>query len=96
MDDETRAAFGRMDRYFELGYAEMRSLRSETRSIRTELEAVGVELKALRTDVNANSAELASLRDELRGFRDWVVTQFAELRAELKRFNVRLERLERR
>ena len=98
MDEETRAAFGRIDRYFELSqlqfgelrseFGELRSefgeLRSEFGDLRSEFGDLRSEVAELRAEVRANTEGLQALRSEFRGFRDWTETSFARIRAELK------------
>lgn len=43
MDDETRAAFGRMDRYFELGQAQHLELRGDI--ARIDAKVSGIDMK---------------------------------------------------
>jgi septal ring factor EnvC (AmiA/AmiB activator) len=74
MDDETRAAFSRMDRYFEL--AQQQHL-------------------DLRQDIARLEDRMGGLEQEFRLFRDWVVAEFADLRAAIRQILSRLERLER-
>jgi hypothetical protein len=109
MDEETRAAFDRMDRWFVLSQAQHIEFRDEVRTavagLRTELTAgvarTGDELRAeiartgdeLRAEMSAGDQ---ALRAELRSFRDWVVSAITDLRAQIREILMRLERLERR
>jgi uncharacterized coiled-coil DUF342 family protein len=108
MDDETRAAFGRIDRWFELNqaqYSELRQdvaglhmkfddLRQGVGSLRREIDALRQEIDALRQEIDALRQEIDALRQEFYRFRDWVTAQFAEIRLALQQLTLRVERLE--
>jgi uncharacterized coiled-coil DUF342 family protein len=79
MDEETRAAFGRMDRWFELSQSQHNELRAE-----------------MREEIGGLRAEIGGLRAEIQTFREWVTTELAELRRQIREILTRLERLERR
>jgi len=96
MDEETRAAFGRMDRYFELGHVQHQELRTEMHAgfaelhqeLRTEMHAGFAEVRAefkseiggLRTEFSGLRDEFDALRAEFRSFRDWATGKFAARR----------------
>jgi hypothetical protein len=98
MDEETRAAFGRMDRWFELSQAQHIEFRDEMREavagLRTELTAeIARSADELRAEMREGDQ---ALRAELRSFRDWVVSAITELRTQIREILMRLDRLERR
>jgi chromosome segregation ATPase len=97
MDDETRAAFARMDRWFELSQAQHQDLRQEMerqhQDLRQEMERQHQEL---RQQISRLDAGLTALYAEFRAFRDWVALQFADLRGVIQELTLRVERLERR
>lgn len=70
MDDETRAAFGRMDHWFELLFGEVRSNSEQLRSQGAELKAHGAELNAHGAELRAHRAELKGHRMELKTHGD--------------------------
>ncbi|HUH12264.1 MAG TPA: hypothetical protein VMK65_04110 [Longimicrobiales bacterium] len=88
MDDETRAAFGRMDRYFELAQVQHAELRADVRSLDKRLGGVEDRLGGVED-------RLGALEASLRSFRDWVAEQFAQVRAALQQLTARVEVLER-
>jgi glutathione S-transferase len=64
MDDETRAAFARIDRWFELGQQQHNELRQQHMELRAEMDrrftALEQELRSLRDWVSAAIADLRS------------------------------------
>jgi Tfp pilus assembly protein PilO len=63
MDDETRAAFGRMERWFELSRAQHQEFRAE---MRTEITGLRAEFRTFRDWATVAIAELRTqLRDVL-------------------------------
>jgi glutathione S-transferase len=93
MDDETRAAFARMERWFELGQAQHLELRAEVRQTREELKA---DIGGVRAGVARVEARLTALEREFRAFRDWATAAISDLRTSVTDIIARLERLERR
>jgi DNA anti-recombination protein RmuC len=105
MDAETREAFARIDRWFELSQAQHAESRAEMRQqnealrteLRGEMRAQGDELRAEMRDMRTElSDRIDALTAEFRGFRDWVVAEFAEVRRQLRQLTARVEALERR
>jgi predicted nuclease with TOPRIM domain len=108
MDDETRAAFARIDRYFELNQAQYNDLRHDVADLRQDVadlrQTVGglpqavaglhVKVDDLRQEVGGLRREIDALREEFHRFRDWVAAQLAEIRVALRQLTVRVERLE--
>ncbi|MEX1183868.1 MAG: hypothetical protein WEF86_11600 [Gemmatimonadota bacterium] len=86
MRTESQAAFGRIDRYFELNQLQIAALRTE---LRTELREgltglrieLGDEIRGLRSELGG---EIQGLRSELRSFRDWTEASFARVWVELR------------
>jgi hypothetical protein len=85
MDAETREAFARIDRWFELSQAQHAESRAEMRQqnealrteLRGEMRAQGDELRAEMRDMRTElSDRIDALTAEFRGFRDWVVAEF--------------------
>jgi chromosome segregation ATPase len=102
MDEETRAAFGRMDRYFELAQTRHLELRDglgrvEDRLGRVEDRLVLVEDRLVRVEDRLGVVEdrLGNLEAEFRTFRDWVTARFDELSRQIRDILLRLDRLER-
>jgi predicted nucleic acid-binding Zn-ribbon protein len=87
MDDETRAAFARIDRYFELNQAQYNDLRQEVAGLHVKVDDLRQEVGGLRREIDA-------LREEFHRFRDWVAAQLAEIRLAIQQLTVRVERLE--
>jgi hypothetical protein len=58
MDDETRAAFARIDRYFELSQAQHLELRQDIARLDGRLAALTAEFRTFRDWVTARFAEL--------------------------------------
>jgi chromosome segregation ATPase len=103
MDDETRAAFARIDRWFELSQAQHLELRQDVNGLREDVNGLREDVNGLREDVNGLREDVNGLRHrldalyaEFRSFRDWAVVQFAELRGLIQQLTLRVERLERR
>jgi len=110
MDDETRAAFARMDRSFELNQAHYNELRNDVAGLhvkfdglqqdvgglKQEVGGLKQEVGGLKQEVRALRHEIDALREEFYRFRDWVTEQFAEIRRALQQLTVRVERLEHR
>ena len=103
MDDETRAAFARMDRSFELNQAHYNELRNDVAGLHVKFDGLqqdvgGLkqEVGGLKQEVRALRHEIDALREEFYRFRDWVTEQFAEIRRALQQLTVRVERLEHR
>jgi chromosome segregation ATPase len=82
MDDETRAAFGRIDRYFELLQAQYVELRRDVTDLRRDVTE-------LRRDVN-------SCLEQIAGHRRETSAGFEELGVFRRDLTVRLDALERR
>lgn len=104
MDTETRAAFKRIDHWFELSQAQYNGLRQELGS---RLDGVEREVSGLRKEVGGLQQELGGrldsveqevggLRQEFHRFRDWATERFAEIRLALEDLTRRIDRLERR
>jgi hypothetical protein len=69
MDEETRSAFARLDRYFELNQAQFLELSSKV---------TGLDGKVTGLD-----GKVTGLESQLRSFRDWTVEQFMGVRTDL-------------
>jgi predicted nucleic acid-binding Zn-ribbon protein len=102
MDDEMRAAFARIDRWFELSQAQHSELRQEVGGLGQRLAGVEQEVGGLRQEVgglgrrlDGVEREITALRHEFHRFRDWVTARFAEVRLALEDLAGRIERLER-
>jgi hypothetical protein len=93
MDDETRAAFDRIDRWFELSHQQHMELQS-----RVDRGFADVDRRFDDVDrrLGAMDGRIAGLEQELRALRDWVTSAIAELRSIVQQILVRLDRLERR
>ena len=87
MDGETRAAFGRMDRWFELNQSQYNDLRQDVAGLHGKMDGLSQEVGALRQD-------LQGIRQEFYRFRDWVAAQFAEIRLALQHLTVSVDRLD--
>ena len=103
MDADTRAAFAAleasMNRWFELSQAQHMELRSsmdrQFTEVRQDLVDVQHGLGQVRQDISRIETRLNAFYDEFCQFRDWVVEQFADVRAALRQLTQRVERLER-
>jgi uncharacterized coiled-coil protein SlyX len=100
MDDETRAAFARMERWFELGQQQHLEFRAgvEQRFTGVEGRLTGMEgrLTGLEGRLTDQARALAGLQQEVRSLRDWVTGAIADLRSAVQQILTRLDRLERR
>lgn len=76
MDQETRSAFARMDRYFELSQAQFLELSSKVTSLDDKVTSLDAKVTSLDDKV-------ASLENQLRSFRDWTVGEFVAVRKDL-------------
>jgi septal ring factor EnvC (AmiA/AmiB activator) len=102
MDEETRAAFGRIDRYFELAQAQHLELRDDVGRVEDGLGRVEDRLGRVADRLGHVEDRLGRLEDrlgrleaEFRTFRDWVTARFAELSRQIRDILLRLGRLER-
>jgi hypothetical protein len=86
MDDETRAAFGRIDRWFELSQQQHVELRSV-------MDRGFADVDRRLADMDGR---IGGLQQEIRALRDWVTSAIAELRSIVQQILARLDRLERR
>jgi len=86
MDTETRAAFARIDNYFELNQAQIQDLREDLR------HEIRHEVGSLRTEMRE---DISGLRAEFRSFRDWVTTQLADVRVAIQQLTTRIDRFDR-
>jgi chromosome segregation ATPase len=94
MDDETRAAFGRMDRWFELNQSQYNDLRQDVAGLHVKMDGLSQEVGGLRQDLQGLRQEFDALRQEFYRFRDWVTAQFAEVRLALQQLTARVDRLD--
>ena len=89
MDAETRAAFGRMDHYFEL-------MQAQHLEVRADLARMDTRMSRFEERMSRLEERMSDLEESVRSFRDWVTIQFAELRAALQQLTARVDRLEQR
>ena len=101
MDDETRAAFGRMHRWFELNHSQYNDLRQDVAGLHVKIDGLSEEVGGLsrevgglRQDLQGLRHEFDALRQEFYRFRDWVTAQFAEIRLALQQLTARVDRLD--
>jgi chromosome segregation ATPase len=94
MDSETRAAFARIDRYFELGKLQHQELRNDVQGLKQDMHELKQDMHELKVDVHELKQDLSALAAEFRSFRDWATVQFAELRTAIRDLTRRLERVE--
>lgn len=87
----TEAGFARMDHYFELLQAQRRD---DLDRIDARFDQVDQRFERVEARLDRVEGEVRSLRAELSSFRDWVTTQFTELRAWLRDLTARVESLE--
>jgi chromosome segregation ATPase len=109
MDEETRAAFGRIDHYFELAYALHLEVHADVRALservgglegrfdrlEARFDALEARFDALEARFDALEARFDALEAEFRSFRDWVTARLADLSRQLREVLKRLDRLER-
>jgi chromosome segregation ATPase len=100
MDEDTRAAFARIDRWFDLGqqqHLELREQHLELRQHHTELRQLLIESRSeMDRRFTALDRRFTALEQQLRSLRDWVSAAIADLRSAIQQILVRLDRLERR
>jgi len=96
MDAETRAAFGRMDHYFELMQAQHLEVRADLARMDTRMSRFEERMSRLEERMSRLEERMSDLEESVRSFRDWVTIQFAELRAALQQLTARVDRLEQR
>jgi predicted nucleic acid-binding Zn-ribbon protein len=107
MDDEMRAAFARMERWFELGQQQHLEFRAEMerrfsgvddRFTGVEDRFTGLEGRFTGLEGRFTGLEdrLTRLEHEVRALRDWVTGAIADLRSAVQQILTRLDRLERR
>lgn len=102
MDEETRAAFGRIDHFFELAYAlhlevhaDVRALSERVGGLEGRFDALEGRFDRLEGRFDALEARFDALEAEFRNFRDWVTARLADLSRQLREVLKRLDRLER-
>jgi hypothetical protein len=93
MDDETRAAFARIDRWFDLSQQQHMELSSRMDRGFADMNAGFADVDQRFADMNG---QLAGLQQEIRALRDWVTSAIVELRSIVQQILTRLDRLERR
>jgi hypothetical protein len=85
MDDETRAAFARMDRYFELSQAQFLELRDEVRELRGEVETLRSRVDRLERVTNERFDDVSDQLRTLRQSQQYANERLAELRDQVAR-----------
>lgn len=105
MDAETRAAFARIDRYFELNQVQITELRQEVaaqgevlhalsgtvQTLGVEVQTLGSEVKTLGSNVQNLHNQVQTLAGELRSLRSWTEAGFVRIRDELRSFRAAME-----
>jgi DNA repair exonuclease SbcCD ATPase subunit len=99
MDDETRAAFARIDRWFELGQQQHLGLQEQVTGLQEQVTGLQEQQTEFRQELRELRSEMdrrfTALEQELRSLRDWVTAAIADLRSAIQQILVRLDRLER-
>ncbi|CAN5839485.1 hypothetical protein BH23GEM9_BH23GEM9_03370 [soil metagenome] len=89
MDDETRAAFGRIEHWFELNQLQFVEMRRDLGG-RIDRLNDGVDILTGRVDILTGRVDTLTdrfegLSAEFHSFRDWATVQVAEVRSEQRR-----------
>jgi predicted nucleic acid-binding Zn-ribbon protein len=99
MDDETRAAFARIDRWFELGQQQHLGLQQQVTGLQEQFTGLQEQQTEFRQELTEMRSEMdrrfTALEHELRSLRDWVTAAIADLRSAVQQILLRLDRLER-